>query len=134
MEQPEQAVHQAVDLAEEVRAQVEHPDITRTGRVRKQPERYGFEEQRGQDDVQDLELHLSEPPSRDVTPLSSVNPSPDTSLSLANQDVTPPPAEPPDILMRHRHFSIGGGETDSDRSYPMIDWMPYPGERPPPSF
>ena len=134
VQQPVQAVNQAVDLEEEMRAQVEHPDITRTGRVRKQPDRYGFEQHRGQDDDQDLVLDLSEPPSRDVTPLSSVNPSPDTSLCLANQGVPTPPAEPPDILVRHRHFSIGGGETDSDRPYPMIDWMPYSAERPPPSF
>ena len=60
--------------------------------------------------------------------------SPDSSLTLEDQVSPSPPAEPPDILLRHRHFSIGGGETDPDRSYPMIDWMPYPEERPPPSF
>ena len=112
VEQPVQPANQVVDLAEEVRAQVEHPDITRTGRVRKKPARFGFEEHRDQDDDQDLVLHLSEPPSREITPLSSAAPSPNT--SLANQDEPPPPAEPPDVLMRHRHFSIGGGETDSD--------------------
>ena len=125
-EQPEEAANQMVNLAEEVRAQVGHPDITRTGRIRKKPARLGIEEHRDQDDVQDLVLQLSEPPSRDITPLSSAAPSPDT--SLANQN------EPPDILTRHRHFSIGGGETDPERSYPMIDWMPYPAEHPPPSY
>ena len=130
-EQPIEAANQMVNLAEEVRAQVEHPDITRTGRVRKKPTRFGFEEHRNQDDDQDLVLHLSQPPSREITPISSAAPSPDTSLSRENEPS--PPAEPPDVLMRHRHFSIGGGETDSDRPYPMIDWMPYPEERPPPS-
>ena len=124
-EQQVEAANQMVILAEEVRAQVEHPNITRTGRIRKRPARLGIEEHRDQDDDQDLVLQLSEPPSREITPLSSAAPPPDT--SLANQN------EPPDVLARHRHFSIGGGETDSDRSYPMIDWMPYPAERPPPS-
>ena len=93
-----------------------------------------MEEERGRDDDQDLLLHLSEPPSRDVTPLSSAVPSPDASLSEADQDLLSPPAEPPDVLLRHRHFTIGGGETEPDRLYPMIAWMPYPEERPPTSF
>ena len=35
-----------------------------------------------------------------------------------------------DVLERHRHWSIGGGETDQNCPYPMLDWAPRP---PPPS-
>lgn len=133
-EQPMQAADQEVNMQEEVRAQMVNPNITRTGRIRKQPDRFGFEKERGQDEEEDIVLHFSEPPSREITPLSSAAPSPDTSLGLADLDQQPPPAKPPDVLVRHRHFSIGGGETDPDRLYPMINWMPYPEERPPPSF
>ena len=131
VEQPERAAEPVVDLQEEVRAQAAHPDITRTGRVRRQPAWYGVEQDRAQDDDQDLQLHLSEPPTRDVTPVSSAAPSPDSSLTLEDENW-----EPPDVLQRHRHFSIGGGETEPGRNYPMIDWMPppYTEERPPPSF
>ena len=69
---------------------------------------------------------VSPPTSPTSTPVTTPETSPDTS------SIAPPrPAEPPDVLQRHRHFSIGGGETEPDRNYPMIDWMPYP--RPPPS-
>ena len=127
-----------MNLQEEVRAQVDHPDITRTGRIRRPPERLGIELDRGPEDEPEMTLQLSEPPSREVTPSSSAPQSPDSSWYMLDllllPPPPPPPVEPPDVLVRHRHFTIGGGETDPDRLYPMIDWMPYPEERPPPSF
>ena len=125
---------QVIDLEEEERAQVANPDITRTGRVRKKPDRYGMEKERGPDDYQDKVLRVSEPPSREITPQSSPNPSPDSSMVAKAGEPPWLPIEDvhggrtareraEDILERHRHWSITGeGEVPAHPRFD--DWKP----------
>ena len=76
---------------------------------------------------EDKVAQISAPPSRDITPLSSPNLSPDTSLNTGHQEG--------DVLSRHRHFSIDAKETEEKHPYCMIDWMPdhvqMPNSNPP---
>ena len=96
---------------------MEDPTITRGGRRTKKPDRYGMEEERGQEQGEDMILRLSPPPSREITPFSSANTSPETSLNQR------PLAR--DVLERHRHFSVEPGELNRGRNYCMIDWIPH---------
>ena len=104
-------------IVQEVQAQMEDPTITRGGRRTKKPDRYGMEEERGQEQGEDMILRLSPPPSREITPFSSANTSPETSLNQR------PLAR--DVLERHRHFSVEPGELNRGRNYCMIDWIPH---------
>ena len=138
-EQPAQVLQQVIDLQEEERAQAAHPDITRTGRVRKRPDRYGIEEERGPDDCQDKVLVISEPPSREITPQSSPNPSPDSSMTenqhpwLPTADVHPGRSareRAQNILERHRHWSATEGR--GIPTHPRFDdWKPKKPPDPP---
>ena len=86
---PAQVLQQVVNLQEEERAQATHPDITRTGRVRKKPDRYGLEKERESDECQDKILVISAPPSRDITPQPSPNLSSDSSMDIESKDQLP---------------------------------------------
>ena len=134
-EQLAQVNLQAIDLHEEERAQEQHPDVSRTGRVRKEPSRYGFEKAREPDDDQDKILVISEPPSREITPQSSPKPSPNSSMAVEFEDHPPwlPVAEvhpgrsarerAQDILERHRHWSATEGR--GVPSHPrFLAWKP----------
>ena len=143
------------DAAQAVAAAAQQPqadappaqqDLDRPVRTRREPDHYGIEKWRGQDTCSELKLTLSAPPSRDITPLSTPAPSPDSSLELESKPVHAlgpptwltkhgilPKGAPGDVLEAHRHWSIGGGETEQGRLYPMLDWTPRT-ERQPPSY
>ena len=134
-EQLAQVNLQAIDLHEEERAQEHHPDVSRTGRVRKEPSRYGFEKAREPDDDQDKILVISEPPSREITPQPSPLPSPNSSMAVEFEDHHPwlPVAEvhpgrsarerAQNILERHRHWSATEGR--GVPSHPrFLAWKP----------
>ena len=75
-------------------------------------------------------------PTPPTTPLVTPVATPDTSPETLN--VAPPRLLPQgqdiarDVLERHRHWSIGGGETEQERLYPMLEWAPR-SRHPPPS-
>ena len=115
-------------------------------RLRREPDHYGIEKGRGPDTCPELLLTLSAPPSREITPLSTPAPSPDSTLELeSGPEKAPnpplwlsknnilPKKVPGDVLEVHRHWSIGGGETEQGTLYPMLDWTPR-SERQPPSY
>ena len=98
-------------------AQIAGGPAARPRRQPNPPDRLGIEQER--EGEEDGELHPS--PDRQimrlVTPLSSAQPSPDTTA-------TEEPSK--DVLTKHRHFSIEDYETDPNVPYAMLDWMPYP--------
>ena len=114
-------------LEEAIQAQLAQPDISRGGRPRKTPDWYGIEKPRLTAMEEDKVAQISAPPSRDITPLSSPNLSPDTSLNTGHQEG--------DVLSRHRHFSIDAKETEEKHPYCMMDWIPdhvqMPNSNPP---
>lgn len=117
---PDQHADPEVDLPNEEEAPIEDLQVTRAGRVSKKPERYGWEEERHHEPLQDKILILSEPPSREETPQHSPIHSPDATMS---EDVEGPPWLPTsdvhpgrtareraqNILERHRHWSATEG-------------------------
>ena len=119
-------------------------DLGRPVRIRREPDHYGIEKGRGPDTCPELVLTLSAPPSRDITPLSTPVPSPDSTLELESKPAHAhglptwlteqgilPKGAPGDVLEAHRHWSIGGGETEQGRLYPMLDWTPRTERQPP---
>ena len=118
-----------------------------SGRQRKKPSRFGIDQDRCASFAQDLQLEV-EIAERVLTPSGpspQVSPGSSTIVSPVATPVQTPHTSPEgsfsvdlvqqDVLHRHRHFSIAAGETDPERDYCMIDWMPYghPDWRPPPS-
>ena len=83
------------------------------------------------------------PASAITTPLTTPKTSPDTSTIespaglhshtwLSDHGVLHR-GDPADVLEASRHWSIGGGENEQGRLYPMLDWTPRT-RRQPPSF
>ena len=116
----------------------------RPARARREPDHYGIEKDRGPETCPELQLTLSAPPSREITPLSTPAPSPDSTLELdsrpekarnpptwLSEDNIVPKGDPGNVLDAHRHWSIGGGETEQGTPYPMLDWTPRTGRQPP---
>ena len=73
-----------------------------------------------------------------VTPIATPNTSPETTTvapprTWLEEEGVLPRRVAGDVFERHRHWSIGGGETDRERLYPMLDWTPR-ARRPPPSY
>ena len=137
----------------------DEPDQPRVRRQTKPPDYLGIEKDRGgQLDLSpplaaqllDLPSSLTErmltptgptptsscSPTPPTTPLVTPVATPDTSPETLN--VAPPRLLPQgqdiarDVLERHRHWSIGGGETEQERLYPMLEWAPR-SRHPPPS-
>ena len=108
-----------------------------SGRRRKQPTRLGIDQDRCANSSQDIQLEV-EAGERVFTPPGpspQVSPSSSMIVSPVETPIQTPHTSPEasfsadlsqqDVLNRHRHFSIAGGETDPARDYCMIDWMPY---------
>ena len=135
----------------------DEPGQPRGRRQTKPPDYLGIEKNR--DDQLDLSPSLaaqlldlpSSPTERMLTPTgptptSSCSPTPpatpqvtpvvtpETSPEASN--VAPPnvllESRTRDVLQRHRHWSIGGGETEQEHLYPMLEWAPS-FRHPPPS-
>ena len=132
-------------------APLDEPDaggaVRWSGRRRKQPSRFGMDQDRCAGFAQDLQLdvEIAERVFTPSGPSPQVSPGSSTIVSPVETPVQTPDTSPEgsfsvdlfqqDVLNRHRHFSIAAGETDPERDYCMIDWMPYdhPDWRPPPS-
>ena len=132
-------------------APLDEPDaggaVRWSGRRRKQPSRFGMDQDRCAGFAQDLQLdvEIAERVFTPSGPSPQVSPGSSTIVSPVETPVQTPDTSPEgsfsvdlfqqDVLNRHRHFSIAAGQTDPERDYCMIDWMPYdhPDWRPPPS-
>ena len=73
-----------------------------------------------------------------VTPIATPDTSPETTTvapprTWLEEEGVLPRKVAGDVFERHRHWSIGGGETDRECLYPMLDWTPR-ARRPPPSY
>lgn len=76
------------------------------------------------------------PATPSVTPMATPDTSPETLTvapprTLLGEDTQRRDRE--DVLERHRHWSIGGGETEEECLYPMLAWTPLT-RHPPPSY